>query len=85
MLEQAEYLSKITFSKTHVLCHDVNQITKTATNLDVIMGTSSGDILWYEPFSQKYSRINKTVLLPLPSSPSPMLTITAYCEQLPLV
>ena len=27
------------------------------------MGFSSADIIWYEPLSQKYSRVNKNVSL----------------------
>ncbi|OJD23927.1 hypothetical protein ACJ73_04718 [Blastomyces percursus] len=54
-----EPLSKILFTKAHMLCHDVNELTKSTTHLDVIMGSSVGDILWYEPMQQKYARINK--------------------------
>lgn len=54
-----EFLTKILFTKAHILSHDVNQITKSMNHLDLAMGSSAGDILWYEPFSQKYSRINK--------------------------
>ncbi|KIW04268.1 uncharacterized protein PV09_04570 [Verruconis gallopava] len=56
---KVENLTKILFTKAHTLCHDVNQITKSATHLDVIMGFNTGDIMWYEPMSQKYSRLNK--------------------------
>ena len=42
-----------------MLCHDVNELTKTPTHIDVIMGSSAGDIIWYEPMTQKYARINK--------------------------
>ena len=44
-----------------MLCHNVNLSTKSASHLDVVMGSSVADILWYEPFSQKYNRINKNV------------------------
>ncbi|CAO2658315.1 Nn.00g060380.m01.CDS01 [Neocucurbitaria sp. VM-36] len=54
-----EHLTKILFTKAHALCHDINQITKGPNHLDIIMGFSTGDIIWYEPMSQKYSRINK--------------------------
>ncbi|KAM5501380.1 hypothetical protein McanMca71_000111 [Microsporum canis] len=54
-----DFLTKILFTKAHILSHDVNQITKSMSHLDLAMGSSAGDILWYEPFSQKYSRINK--------------------------
>lgn len=56
---KAEPLAKILFTKAHMLCHDVNIQTKDAGHIDVIMGSSAGDILWYEPISQKYARINK--------------------------
>ena len=58
---QADQLMKIIFSKAHALCHDVNTTTKTPLHLDVILGFSTSDIMWYEPFSQKYTRINKNV------------------------
>ncbi|KAL1960346.1 hypothetical protein VTO42DRAFT_8306 [Malbranchea cinnamomea] len=54
-----EPLTKILFTKAHMLCHDVNEVTKSTTHLDVIMGSSAGDIIWYEPMQQKYARINK--------------------------
>ncbi|QDS72183.1 hypothetical protein FKW77_004830 [Venturia effusa] len=56
---KAESLNKILFTKAHALCHEVNSVTKSAAHLDVIIGFSTGDIIWYEPMSQKYSRINK--------------------------
>ncbi|KIW14412.1 hypothetical protein PV08_07195 [Exophiala spinifera] len=52
-------MTKILFTKAHILCHDVNALTKHSTHLDVIMGSSASDIIWYEPMSQKYARINK--------------------------
>ncbi|CAI6331806.1 unnamed protein product [Periconia digitata] len=54
-----EHLTKILFTKAHALCHDVNQITKGPNHIDIVMGFSTGDIIWYEPMSQKYARINK--------------------------
>ena len=54
-----EPLSKILFTKAHALCHDVNELTKSTSHLDVIIGTSASDIIWYEPMVQKYARINK--------------------------
>jgi WD40 repeat protein len=56
---QAEYLTKILFTKAHCLCHDVNRITKNPTHIDVIMGFSTGEIIWWEPISQRYIRLNK--------------------------
>ncbi|KAI9869243.1 MAG: hypothetical protein M1813_000031 [Trichoglossum hirsutum] len=54
-----EYMTKILFTKAHALCHDVNVITRSSNHLDVIIGFSTGDIMWYEPTSQKYARLNK--------------------------
>lgn len=54
-----EHLTKILFTKAHALCHDVNQSTKGPGHVDIILGFSTGDIIWYEPMSQKYTRINK--------------------------
>ena len=56
---KAEPLAKILFTKAHMLCHDVNNRTKDSAHMDVILGSSAGDLLWYEPVSQKYARINK--------------------------
>ena len=56
---KVEPMTKVLFTKAHVLCHDVNSLTKHFTHLDVAMGSSASDIIWYEPISQKYARINK--------------------------
>jgi hypothetical protein len=56
---QAEYLIKLLFAKNNCLCHDINQTSKTASHVDVILGFATGDLVWFEPFSQRYSRINK--------------------------
>ena len=56
---KAEHLTKILFTKAHMLCHDVNPVTKSSSHIDLIMGASAADIIWYEPFSQRYNRINK--------------------------
>jgi predicted esterase len=56
-----EHMTKILFTKAHALCHDVNAATKGPGHIDVVMGFSTGDIIWYEPMSQKYARINKNV------------------------
>ena len=59
----ADHLTKILFTKAHILCHDVNPATKTSNHLDVITGSSAADIMWYEPFSQRYHRINKNGMI----------------------
>lgn len=56
---KSEPLTKILFTKAHMLCHDVNSVTKDESHIDVIMGSSASDIIWYEPMTQKYARINK--------------------------
>lgn len=54
-----EPLTKVLFTKSHPLSHDVNAYTQSSQSLDVVVGTSSGDILWIEPISNRYNRINK--------------------------
>ncbi|EGX54316.1 hypothetical protein TWF173_006237 [Orbilia oligospora] len=54
-----ESLSKVLFTKSHPICHDVNHLTKGATHIDIVMGFTTGDIVWFEPMSNKYSRLNK--------------------------
>ncbi|KAI9805924.1 MAG: hypothetical protein M1825_000538 [Sarcosagium campestre] len=56
---KSEFLTKILFTKAHALCHHVNELTKNSNHLDVVMGFSTADIIWYEPMSQKYARLNK--------------------------
>ena len=56
---RAQPLMKILFAKAHVLCHDINHFTKGANHIDVVMGANTGDIVWFEAYSQKYVRINK--------------------------
>ncbi|KAL2264866.1 hypothetical protein VTJ83DRAFT_7376 [Remersonia thermophila] len=56
---KAEYLTKILFTKAHCLCHDVNRVTRSSTHIDVVMGFSTGEILWWEPVTQRYMRLNK--------------------------
>lgn len=55
----AEPFVKILFASAHMLCHDVNEASKTTNHIDLVMGSSTSDILWYEPMSQRYTRINK--------------------------
>lgn len=66
---------KILFAKAHMLCHDINSFTKAPNHIDVIMGASTGDIVWFEAYSQKYVRVNKNVsqppLIPLPGLTNP--------------
>lgn len=68
---KTENMTKVLFTKGHVLCHDVNDFTKSTTHLDVILGFNTSDIIWYEPVSQKYARLNKNGVI----NPSPISTI----------
>lgn len=58
---KADYLTKILFTKAHCLSHDVNLVTKSPNHLDIIMGFSTGEIIWWEAISQRYTRLNKNV------------------------
>ena len=57
--QKEDPLAKVLFTKAHMLCHDTNEMTKSSSNVDIIMGSSAGDLIYYEPFSQKYTRLNK--------------------------
>ncbi|KAG0082536.1 hypothetical protein BGZ92_011637 [Podila epicladia] len=39
--------------------HDVNVLTRSCDSLDVIIGFSTGDIIWFDPLCNKYYRLNK--------------------------
>lgn len=58
-----EHLTKILFTKAHCLCHDINTVTKSLSHIDLIMGFSTGEIIWYEPITQKYTRLNKNGII----------------------
>lgn len=68
---KADYLTKILFTKAHCLCHDVNKTTKSPAHIDMVMGFSTGEIIWWEPISQRYTRLNKNVRPP--PSPQPFI------------
>ncbi|KAK0533088.1 hypothetical protein OC834_002363 [Tilletia horrida] len=54
-----EPLLRITFTSAPT-CHDVNPYTRTNDRLDIIIGfASTGDLLWLDPLTTKYTRINK--------------------------
>ncbi|KAG8808738.1 hypothetical protein FRC17_003804 [Serendipita sp. 399] len=53
-----EPLAKVTFS-AFPTCHDVNKVTATADHLDVVIGFSTGDIIWFDPITSRYARVNK--------------------------
>ncbi|KAF9350441.1 hypothetical protein BGX26_011390 [Mortierella sp. AD094] len=50
-----EPLSHISFTKAFPTAHDVNILTRSCDHLDVIIGFSTGDIIWFNPLSNKYS------------------------------
>ncbi|KAF9585457.1 hypothetical protein BGW38_002320, partial [Lunasporangiospora selenospora] len=54
-----EPLSHISFSKAFPTSHDVNVLTRSCDHLDVIIGFSTGDIIWFDPLCNKYYRLNK--------------------------
>lgn len=56
-----EHLCKIVFTKAYPTCHNVNKSTCTGDNMDIIIGFSTGDLIWLDPISSKYSRLNKGV------------------------
>ncbi|KAG6808504.1 hypothetical protein H0H92_003931 [Tricholoma furcatifolium] len=51
-------LARIIFS-AHPTCHDVNAATASPEHLDVIIGFSSGDLVWLDPITSRYARLNK--------------------------
>ncbi|KAF8976320.1 hypothetical protein BGZ46_008361 [Entomortierella lignicola] len=58
-----EPLSHITFSKAFPTSHDVNILTRSCDSLDVIIGFSTGDIIWFDPLCNKYYRLNKQAVI----------------------
>ncbi|RDB21003.1 putative catabolite repression protein creC [Hypsizygus marmoreus] len=78
-------LSRITFS-THPTCHDINIATASSDHLDVIIGFSTGDLVWLDPITSRYARLNKqgcisnspcTAVRWVPSSPTLFLVAHA--------
>ncbi|OAD79790.1 hypothetical protein PHYBLDRAFT_121427 [Phycomyces blakesleeanus NRRL 1555(-)] len=60
----SECLTNIVFSNAYPTCHDLNRHTSsTNEHMDIIIGFSSGDFIWYDPISHKYSRFNKNGIL----------------------
>ncbi|KAK5131230.1 hypothetical protein LTR08_001199 [Meristemomyces frigidus] len=68
---KTENMTKVLFTKAHVLCHHVNDFTKSSTHIDLALGFNTSDIIWYEPMSQKYARVNKNGII----NRSPISTI----------
>ncbi|KAF8643790.1 hypothetical protein AX16_008809 [Volvariella volvacea WC 439] len=53
-----EPLGRIGFSAWPT-CHDVNATTASHDHLDVIIGFNTGDLIWLDPISLRYVRLNK--------------------------
>ncbi|KAJ7735429.1 catabolite repression protein creC [Mycena olivaceomarginata] len=53
-----EPLARVTFS-AYPTCHDVNLSTSSSEHLDVIIGFSTGDLVWLDPIASRYGRLNK--------------------------
>ncbi|KAI0075272.1 hypothetical protein K474DRAFT_1676500 [Panus rudis PR-1116 ss-1] len=53
-----EPLARIFFS-AYPTCHDVNLATLCSERIDVIIGFNTGDLLWFDPLSSRYGRLNK--------------------------
>ncbi|KAK6432470.1 hypothetical protein LTR95_011357 [Oleoguttula sp. CCFEE 5521] len=60
---KTENLTKVLFTKAHATCHDVNKHTQSSAHMDLVLGFNTGDIIWYEPISQKYARLNKNGMI----------------------
>lgn len=53
-----EPLARLTFT-AFPTCHDVHPATASQDRLDVIIGFVTGDLLWFDPLSSRYARLNK--------------------------
>ncbi|KIJ17014.1 hypothetical protein PAXINDRAFT_168435 [Paxillus involutus ATCC 200175] len=53
-----EPLTRISFS-AFPTCHDVNPLTASPVRLDVVIGFNTGDLVWFDPMSSRYGRLNK--------------------------
>ncbi|GAA5874953.1 hypothetical protein JCM3774_000458 [Rhodotorula dairenensis] len=77
-MNRKDSLSRIVFA-SFPTCVDANQHTASGTQIDVLVGFVTGDILWMDPLTARYSRFNKsgcitsspvTSILWLPPSPT---------------
>lgn len=57
-VKSKEPLSRITFS-AYPTCHDVNFATVSSERIDIVIGFSTGDLVWFDPISSRYGRLNK--------------------------
>ena len=54
-------LEKLTYARARPLVHDINQLTRSADRLDVLVGMSNGEVVLHNPFSGRNARFNKAV------------------------
>ncbi|KAJ2627193.1 hypothetical protein GGF44_004800 [Coemansia sp. RSA 1694] len=54
-----ETLARFDLVSNTPLCHDINAATRGENRLDMVMGFVHGNIIWYDPISGKYARLNK--------------------------
>ncbi|KAJ2696431.1 hypothetical protein H4218_004610 [Coemansia sp. IMI 209128] len=54
-----EALARFDLVSNTPLCHDINGWTRAENRLDLVMGFVHGNIVWYDPISGKYARLNK--------------------------
>ncbi|RKP39591.1 WD40-repeat-containing domain protein, partial [Dimargaris cristalligena] len=58
-----EPLGRLDLCKALPTCHDVNMLTRSGSSLDVIIGCATGELLWFDPMTQKRSRLNAQGIL----------------------
>ncbi|EJU05165.1 WD40 repeat-like protein [Dacryopinax primogenitus] len=56
--QQKEPLARVTFA-AFPTCSDVNRSTSGSEALDLVIGFNTGDLMWFDPLSSRYVRINK--------------------------
>ncbi|GAA6058230.1 hypothetical protein JCM3770_007423 [Rhodotorula araucariae] len=83
-------LARIIFS-SFPTCIDANQYTASGSQIDVLIGFATGDIIWMDPLTARYSRYNKsgcitsspvTSILWLPPPP-PTLSSSSIADSSP--
>ncbi|ORX45286.1 WD40 repeat-like protein [Hesseltinella vesiculosa] len=52
-------LCRLSFARAYPTCHAVNRTTLSQDHVDVIIGLSTGDCIWYDPLCHRYTRLNK--------------------------
>ncbi|KAG5463395.1 MAG: hypothetical protein BJ554DRAFT_7962, partial [Olpidium bornovanus] len=49
----------IDFHRASPTTHDINLLTRSSDNLDIVIGFNSGEIFWYNPFTNQSCRLKK--------------------------